>query len=195
MTSLDPRVDALCKQPNWHLERLKLREIALECGLSEAVKWDQLCYTYNNSNLAIIFAMKDYCGLGFFKGALLSDPKKILHRQGKHSQAMRLIRFTSLEELNAQEAVVIAFVREAVAVEKSGLKIDFKEKHNLALPAELQARLNKDAAFRTAFEALTPGRQRAEAEWKFGGGAACCAILVWWATSPSVRHHTVYDRG
>lgn len=154
-------VDALLAQEQWHDERKLLREILLACKLDEELKWGKLCYTWENSNVAMIYGMKNYCAIGFFKGALLKDPKGILVRPGDHSQAMRQIRFTGIDELKAKEKEVKAFIRDAIGVEKAGLQIDFKERRELGYPAELQKAFDTDGAFKTAFEALTPGRQRA----------------------------------
>ncbi|MCA8869393.1 MAG: YdeI/OmpD-associated family protein [Rhodobacteraceae bacterium] len=156
-----PEVRALLANEKWHLERISLRNLLLECGLDEAVKWGKLCYTFQNSNVAIFFGLKDYCGLGFFKGVLLADPESILHRQGPHSQAMRLIRFTNVQEIADKETVVKAYVHAAIALEKAGLKVDFKQKDRLVYPDELQHELDANPALKKAFEALTPGRRRA----------------------------------
>lgn len=160
MTRMVPEVKALLANERWHEERIALRNLLLDCDLDEAVKWGKLCYTFQNSNVAIFFGLKDYCGLGFFKGALLADPERILHRQGLHSQAMRLIRFASVQEITDISSVVKAYIRAAIALEKAGLKVDFKEKDRLVYPDELQHALAADPALKFAFEALTPGRRR-----------------------------------
>ncbi len=162
MNEMNPKVDAyLSKAKIWREETQALRRILLDCGLTEELKWGKPCYTFQNSNLVIIFGLKDYCGLGFFKGSLLDDPKGILARQGEHSQAVRLIRFTNVQEIAEMESISKAYIKNAIEVEKAGLKVDFKEKHELVFPAELQKRLDEDATFKAAFAALTPGRQRA----------------------------------
>ena len=160
MNEVTPKVAALLDQAKWHEERKALRAILLDCPLVEEVKWNKLCYTFRNSNVAILYGLKDYCGLGFFKGALLQDPKGILCRQGQHSQAMRLIRFTDVREIVKMEPTLKAYIHNAIKVEKAGLTVDFKEKHELVYPDELRDRLKDDPAFREAFEALTPGRRR-----------------------------------
>ncbi|MCE8039190.1 YdeI/OmpD-associated family protein [Halomonas sp. MCCC 1A11062] len=160
MNDTNPKVEALLSQPQWNDERKKLREIALSCQLTESVKWGKLCYSVQNGNVAIIFSMKDYCALGFFKGSLLKDPEGILVAPGEHSQAMRQARFTQLSEIEAQAAILEAYLLEAIELEKVGAKVDFSEKHELTYPIELQRALDGNTALKAAFEALTPGRQR-----------------------------------
>ena len=154
------KIDELLARDNWNAERRALREIMRAGPLEECVKWRQLCYTYEGANVAIIFAMKDTFGVSFFKGALLKDPKGMLVMPGPNSQAGRMLKLTSLEELAKIRPVLEALVAEAVEVEKAGLKVDFAEKHQLELPEELEAKFRDDAAFKAAFMALTPGRQR-----------------------------------
>ncbi|WP_236551384.1 DUF1801 domain-containing protein [Billgrantia tianxiuensis] len=127
-------MEALLGQPQWHEEREKLRAIALSCQLSESVKWGKLCYSFQNGNVAMIFGMKEYCALGFFKGSLLKDPERILVAPGEHSQAMRQVRFTQLSEIESQAAVLEAYLLEAIELEKVGAKVDFSEKHELTYP-------------------------------------------------------------
>ncbi|WP_234269639.1 YdeI/OmpD-associated family protein [Billgrantia ethanolica] len=160
MNETNPKVEALLSQPQWHDERKRLRAIALSCQLRESVKWGKLCYSVQNGNVAIIFSMKDYCALGFFKGSLLKDPADILVAPGEHSQAMRQFRFTQLSEIEAQAAILEAYLLEAIELEKAGAKVDFSEKHELTYPEEFQTALDGNAALKAAFEALTPGRQR-----------------------------------
>ncbi len=160
MSEMNPKVDALLSKTKWQEERKTLRAILLDCQLTEEVKWGKLCYTFQNSNLAMIFGLKEYCALGFFKGALLKDAKGILAKPGEHSQAMRQIRFTNLGEIRAAEANVRAYIREAIEVEASGLTVDFKEKEKLEFPAELQEKFDETPALASAFGQLTPGRQR-----------------------------------
>lgn len=162
MTGKNPKIDAYLDTPgNWRNEMRALRAILVDCALTEELKWGKPCYTHDGSNVVILFALKDYCGLGFFKGALLRDDQGILHRQGKNSQAVRLIRVTSVAEIVNMQDTLKAYIQQAIDVEKAGLKIDFKEKHELVFPEELQSRLNADPALKAAFTALTPGRQRA----------------------------------
>ncbi|MGR4069269.1 YdeI/OmpD-associated family protein [Billgrantia sp. C5P2] len=160
MKTTNPKVEALLNKTEWQEERNKLRAILLDCELSEDVKWGKLCYSFQDSNVAIIFAMKAYCALGFFKGSLLKDPESILVAPGENSQAMRQVRFTQEQEIDALAPTLKAYLQEAIEVEKAGLTVDFKEKHELEYPEEFQVALDGNAALKTAFEALTPGRQR-----------------------------------
>lgn len=160
MKRINPKVEALLNKTEWQEERKKLRAMLLGCELSEDVKWGKLCYSFQKSNVAMIFGMKGYCALGFFKGSLLKDPKGILVAPGEHSQAMRQVRFTQAHEIDALEATLKAYLHEAVDVEKAGLSVDFKEKHELTYPEEFQLTLDSYPALKAAFEALTPGRQR-----------------------------------
>ncbi|TFH85083.1 hypothetical protein EQG41_18910 [Billgrantia azerbaijanica] len=160
MASIDPRVDVLLNKPEWHEERKQLRALLLDCQLTEQVKWGKLCYSCENSNVAMLFGMKAYCALGFFKGSLLKDPEGILVRPGEHSQAMRQVRFTQIRDIEAMAATLKAYIHEAIAVEKAGLTVAFKEKHELTYPEEFQVVLDADPALKAAFEALTLGRQR-----------------------------------
>lgn len=151
--------DVLAK-PLWQAERLHLRDVLLGCGLTETLKWGGLCFTHNNGNLAMIYALKDYIGVGFFRGALLADPDGHLHAQGENSQAVRLMRFTSIAEMDAQTPVLQEFVAAAKDISDQGLKVDFKQRHDLDYPSELVDKMGADPIFAHAFEALTPGRQR-----------------------------------
>lgn len=149
-----------CKVHHWPEEMKLLRKILLECGLTEEVKWSMPCYTFQKSNIVMLSAFNDYCALSFFKGALLKDAEGILIQQTKNMQASRQIRFTAVQEVVEMEPILKAYLDEAVEVEKAGLKVDFKEKNELDYPEELQHKLDEDPALKTAFEALTPGRQR-----------------------------------
>ncbi len=152
-------VDAWFRRANtWRPELEKLREVVLGCGLTEELKWGQPCYTHDGKNIVIIQSMKAFLALAFFKGALLADAEGVLESPGKNSQSGRRIRFTSVRDVVRNKAIVKAYVREAVDVEKSGRKIP--QATEIAFPAELRHKLDEDAAFRAAFEALTPGRQR-----------------------------------
>lgn len=150
-----------CKVNNWREELEHLRRIVLDCGLTEEVKWRVPCYTHHKRNILIMSAFKEYCALSFFKGALLRDEHGILDKPGENTQAARLVRFTSVREIMVLEPVLKAYIYEAIEVEKAGLKVDFKEKTELVFPEEFQKKLDEDPALKTAFEALTPGRQRA----------------------------------
>ena len=162
MNTVNPKVDAfLSKAKQWREEFVKLRAIALDCGLTEELKWGQPCYTVDNSNVVLMHGFKEYCALLFMKGALLSDLEGILVQQTENTQAARQIRFTSLEEIEELEPVLKAYIIEAIAVEKSGLKVDYKKTVEYTVPEEFQNKLDELPALKTAFEALTPGRQRA----------------------------------
>lgn len=146
--------------PQWRNELSALREIALAMGLQEAIKWKQPCFTLDGGNVAILNALRDYCALSFFKGALLVDPDRLLDAPGRHSQATRQLRFTSVEQIRAMEAPIREMLSQAMEIERQGRMIDFKASRELTLPAELTAALEEDAELSDAFGALTPGRQR-----------------------------------
>jgi uncharacterized protein YdeI (YjbR/CyaY-like superfamily) len=148
-----------CKVHTWAAELELLRKLVLECGLNEELKWGVPCYTHKGHNILLVSAFKEYCALSFFKGTLLADTEGILKAPGKNSQATRLLKFTSVQEIMELEAVLKAYVFEAIEVEKAGLKVVFK-KNPEPIPEELQQKLDKDPYFRTSFESLTPGRQR-----------------------------------
>lgn len=153
-------VAELLARPDWGDERRKLRSLLLSGGLEENVKWGKLCYAYEGSNVAIIYSMKACCAVGFFKGSLLEDDEGVLVAPGEHSQAMRQLRFESLDEIEARAQSITAFVEKAIKAEKDGLQVDFSEKHNLDYPEELLDALDDDAELTEAFRQLTPGRQR-----------------------------------
>jgi uncharacterized protein YdeI (YjbR/CyaY-like superfamily) len=162
MNDLNPRVDAyLSRAKQWQQETEKLRMIALGCQLSEELKWGKPSYSYQHSNIVLIQGFKEYCALLFFKGALLKDSEGILSRIGENTQAGRQIRFTSLREIVELEPVVKDYIKEAIEVEKAGLKVNFKKATEFSIPDEFQHKLDEDPALDTAFYALTPGRQRA----------------------------------
>jgi uncharacterized protein YdeI (YjbR/CyaY-like superfamily) len=157
---MNPKVDGYLKRSKkWRGELTKLREIVLGAGLTEELKWGKPCYAFEGSNLVILIGFKEYCGLLFCKGALLKDPKGILIKPGASTQAARQLRFTNVRDIVKMMPVLKAFVREAIAAEKAGLKVNFKTNPE-PVPEELQARLEKNAALKAAFKALTPGRQR-----------------------------------
>ena len=149
-----------CKVNNWQEELKLLRMIVLDCGLTETSKWGVPCYTFEQKNIVIVSAFKDYCALSFFKGALLHDADGILDKPGENTQAARLIRFTSVQEIVDKKAILEAYIYEAIEAEKASLKVDFKEKAELEFPEELQKKLAESPALKHAFEALSPGRQR-----------------------------------
>jgi len=159
---MHPKVDLyISKSKNWPEVVETLRKLILECQLTEELKWGKPCYSFQATNVLIIQEFKEYCALGFFKGALLQDPNGILKKPGENSQAMRQIRFTNVQDIVKMKAVLKAYIYEAIGVEKVGLKVTFKNHSELQFPEELQNKLDNDAAFKNAFESLTPGRQRA----------------------------------
>lgn len=160
-TLKNPAVDAfLLNVKKWQAEFEKLRSILCECELTEEFKWKNPCYTHENSNIVLIHGFKDYCALLFFKGALLKDTEGILIQQTENVQAARQIRFTSLEQIEKLKEVVKAYVREAVEVEKAGLKVAFKKADELVYSDEFRQKLDEHPELEAAFKALTPGRQR-----------------------------------
>jgi uncharacterized protein YdeI (YjbR/CyaY-like superfamily) len=162
MNGMNPKVDAyLRKAKKWQEESEKLRVIILDCQLTEELKWGKPCYTFQKSNIVLIQEFKEYCALLFFKGALLDDPKGILQKPGENTQAGRQIRFTDVREIVEMEPILKAYIHEAIEVEEAGLKVDFKETTEFAIPEEIQNKLDEIPALKTAFDALTPGRQRA----------------------------------
>src|SRR5438309_5601963 len=159
---MNPKVDFFfTKAKNRKEEYEQLRKIVLDCGLTEELKWGCPCYTFQKSNIVLIHGFKEYCALLFMKGALLHDAKKILIQQTEQVQAARQIRFTNVREIAAIEPILKAYIYEAIEVEKAGLKVDFKKSTELLFPEEFQNKLDKLPALKKAFDALTPGRQRA----------------------------------
>ena len=159
---LHPTVDAvLAKAKAWKDEMLALRAIALDSGLTEDFKWGQPCYTLDGHNVVLIHGFKEYCALLFFKGALMQDPKGILIQQTENVQSARQVRFTSLQEIVKLQAVLKTYIRAAIEVEKAGLKVVHKSTEEFEVAEEFQNRLDKTPTLKKAFEALTPGRQRA----------------------------------
>ncbi|MDO6434848.1 YdeI family protein [Flavitalea sp. BT771] len=159
---MNPKVDFYFdKAKTWQKELEQLRTIVLDCGLTEELKWGVPCYTLGKSNIVLIHVFKEYCALLFFKGALLNDAKGILIQQTENVQAARQIRFTNLREIVKLEATLKAYIYEAIEVEKAGLQVKLKRTAEFPIPEEFQKKLDKNRALKTAFEALTPGRQRA----------------------------------
>ena len=148
-----------CKVHTWAELLRPLRSIVLDCGLAEAYKWSQPCYTYQNKNVLMVTAFKAYATLAFFKGALLKDPHHILVSPGEHSQASRQIRFTAVKDIMAMESILKEYIYEAIEIEKAGLKVHFKKEPE-PMPAELRRILDESPGLKSAFEGLTPGRQR-----------------------------------
>jgi uncharacterized protein YdeI (YjbR/CyaY-like superfamily) len=159
---MNPKVDwFFAKDTKWQKEYEKLRTIILACGLIEELKWGCPCYTLENTNIVLIHGFKEYCALLFFKGALLNDPNGILIQQTKNVQSARQIRFTNAREIVKMEKILKAYVFEAIEVERAGLKVKLKKTSEFKIPEEFQKRLDKNTALKKAFDALTPGRQRA----------------------------------
>jgi uncharacterized protein YdeI (YjbR/CyaY-like superfamily) len=162
MSERNAKVDAvLRKEGRWSAEMEELRKIALSCKLTEDLKWGQPCYSHNGKNIVLIHGFKEYCAYLFFKGALLKDPEGLLVIQTANVQSARQVRFAEKAEIGRLKAVLKAYIQEAIAVEKAGLEVALKKTSEFAVPEELQARLDESAALKEAFEALTPGRQRA----------------------------------
>jgi len=159
---MNPKVDEfLSKTKKWKEEFEKLRNIVLDCELTEEFKWMHPCYTFEKKNIVLIHGFKEYCALLFFKGALLHDAHGILIQQTENVQAGRQIRFTNVREIVEMETILKAYIHEAIEVEKAGLKVNFKKNTEFIIPEELQNKFDEIPALKTAFEALTPGRQRA----------------------------------
>jgi uncharacterized protein YdeI (YjbR/CyaY-like superfamily) len=159
---MNPLVTAVhAAQQRWSREFAVLRQLCLAVGLNEELKWGQACYDLDGSNVVLIHGFKDYCALLFMKGALLKDPKGILVQQTRNVQAGRQIRFASLADIDRQRAAVRACLREAIAVEKSGGKLKLKSVAEFEVPEEFRQRLEDDPRLAAAFQALTPGRQKA----------------------------------
>ena len=162
MNSMNPKVDFYFKKAEkWQEELAKLRTIVLDCPLTEELKWGVPCYTVDKSNVVLLHVFKEYCAILFVKGALLNDPAGVLVQQTENVQSARQIRFTNLAEIIEMESLLKAYINEAIEVEKSGLKVEMKKTTEFNLPAEFQHKLDEIPALKTAFEALTPGRQRA----------------------------------
>jgi uncharacterized protein YdeI (YjbR/CyaY-like superfamily) len=158
----NPNVDAfIANAKNWQPELKLLRAILLDSQLTEDFKWSQPCYTLDGKNVVVLGPMKDSCAFAFFKGALLKDPHGVLTRPGQHSQSARWIKFTSTREIAEMKSVLKSYIREAIQIEKSGLKVKLKKTSDLKLPEEFQLMLDEFPDVKKAFEALTPGRQRA----------------------------------
>src|SRR6266851_4782390 len=162
MSRMNPKVDGYFrKSKKWQKELAKLRTTVLDCHLTEELKWGQPCYTFEKRNIVLIHGFKEYCALLFFKGALLNDAKGILIQQTENVQAGRQIRFTNVREIVKMKPVLKAYINEAIEVEKAGLKVNFKKTTEFKIPEEFQNKLDEVPALKTAFDALTPGRQRA----------------------------------
>jgi len=155
------QVDAfMARAGKWKEEFEKLRKIILGTGLDEELKWGQLCYSYKGKNIVLIHGFKEYCAMLFFKGSLLKDPKHILIQQTENVQAARQARFTSVQEVDKAASILKAYIKEAIEVEKSGREVKLKKTEDYAMPEELKEKLDENPALKTAFNSLTPGRQR-----------------------------------
>ena len=159
---MNPKVDEFINNAkSWQEEYEKLRTNVLECNLEEDYKWMHPCYTFQGNNIVLIHGFKDYCALLFFKGALLKDANGILVQQKENVQSGRQIRFTNSQEIVELKAILKTYILEAIEVEKAGLKVELKKTSDYQIPEEFQDKLDEIPAMKTAFEALTPGRQRA----------------------------------
>lgn len=158
---MNPKVDFyFTKEKKWPKEIEQLRELVLDCGLDEVLKWGCPCYTYENKNVVLIHTFKEYFGLLFFKGSLLKDPKDLLIQQTENVQAARQMRFTSVQQITKLKSAIKSCIKEAIAVEKSGAKVELKKTSEYTMPDEFKAVLKEDTTLKKAFNALTPGRQR-----------------------------------
>lgn len=161
-STMNPEVDEILrKSKNWQEEFDKLRMIILDCQLTEEVKWGVPCYTFQNKNIVLMHGFKEYCAILFIKGALLKDANGILIKQTENVQAARQIRFTNVREIIEKETILKAYIYEAIEIEKAGLEVNYKKTTEFIIPEEFQKKLDENPALKTAFEALTPGRQRA----------------------------------
>ncbi|MDA8345950.1 MAG: YdeI family protein [Thermaerobacter sp.] len=161
-SKMNPKVDEfISKAKRWRAEYEQLRKNVLDCELTEEFKWMHPCYTFESRNIVLIHGFKEYCALLFHKGALLQDAYGILIQQTENVQAARQIRFTNVQEIIEMETVLKAYIYEAVEVEKAGLKVNFKNTTDFAIPEEFQNKFGEMPDLKSAFEALTPGRQRA----------------------------------
>ena len=158
---MNPKIDAyISKAKKWQQETQKLRAIILDCGLTEELKWGKPCHVFEKSNIAVIQGFNEYFALLFFKGFLLSDPNGILVKTGENTRVGRQIRFTNAREIAKLAPIVKAYIYEAIEVERAGLKVTPPKSSELKLPEELKKKLERSPALKTAFNALTPGRQR-----------------------------------
>jgi uncharacterized protein YdeI (YjbR/CyaY-like superfamily) len=161
-SKMNPNVDVyISNDKKWQEELKKLRMIVLDCKLTEEFKWGVPCYTFQKNNVVLIHVFKEYCALLFVKGALINDANGILIQQTKNVQAARQVRFTNVQEIVEMETILKAYINEAIEVEKAGLKVNFKKATEFIIPEEFQNKLDEIPALKTAFYALTPGRQRA----------------------------------
>ena len=159
---MNPKVDFYFeKAGKWRKEIEQLRRIVLDCQLTEELKWGCPCYTFGGSNIVLIHVFKEYCAYLFFKGALLKDPNGLLIQQTENVQAARQARFTGFQEILDKEVALRTYIFEAVEIEEAGLKVELKKTKEFAVAEEFQKKIEENPELKTAFEALTPGRQRA----------------------------------
>ena len=159
---MNPQVDVyLSKAKKWQAELAKLRMILLDCQRTEELKWGKPCYTFQKGNIVVILPLKKHCALLFCKGALLKDANGILIKPGENTQAGRQLRFNNVREIAEMETILKAYIYEAMEVEKAGLDVNYKKTSEFVIPEEFQNKLDEIPALKTAFDALTPGRQRA----------------------------------
>jgi uncharacterized protein YdeI (YjbR/CyaY-like superfamily) len=160
--NMNPKVDFFFTKPGkWQEAYRQLRTIVLDCGLTEELKWGVPCYTFQKTNIVLIHGFKEYCALLFHKGVLLNDPNGILIQQTENVQAARQVRFTSVQEITKLANTLKAYIYEAIEVEKAGLKLALKKPADFKMAEEFKQALDKSRALKTAFTALTPGRQKA----------------------------------
>jgi uncharacterized protein YdeI (YjbR/CyaY-like superfamily) len=158
---MNAKVDKyLSRAKNWREEQEKLRTICLDCGLAEELKWGKPCYTFQEHNIVVIQGFKEYCALLFLKGYLLNDPDGILIKTGENTVVGRQVRFHSVAEIVKMETILKAYIYQAIEVEKAGVKVDVTKKTEFPIPEEFQKKLDENQTLKTAFNALTPGRQR-----------------------------------
>ncbi len=161
-SGMNPKVEFyFSKAKSWREEYEKLRTIILDCGLTEELKWGVPCYTFQKSNIVLIHGFKEYCAILFIKGALLKDANGILIQQTENVQAARQIRFTNVQEIVEMGSILKAYILEAIEVEKAGLKVNYKKATEFVIPEEFINKLEEIPGLQDAFDALTPGRQRA----------------------------------
>jgi len=161
-SKMNPKVDFyFTKATKWQKEIEQLRTIVLDCGLEEVLKWGCPCYTFQEKNIVLIHVFKEYCALLIFKGVLIHDTKGILVQQTQNVQSARQVRFTNAQQIIKQQRILKAYINEAIEVEKAGLTVDLKAKSKLVFPEEFEKKLKENPRLKTAFSALTPGRQRA----------------------------------
>ncbi|PZP40528.1 MAG: hypothetical protein DI598_19295 [Pseudopedobacter saltans] len=153
--------DFIQKLKRWKNEIILLREIVSQYNLNEDYKWKQPCYTFNEHNVFIISSFKEYCLLGFFNGVLLEDKFDLLHKPGENSQTMRQLRFTSSDEIHSKEKEIGFYIKATIHIAQSGKKVEIPKNTEQDFPIELLQKFEQEPAFKKAFEALTPGRQRA----------------------------------